>query len=238
MKRITFGLIICLVLTMSFVQFSDSKDNEMSKVNVVYVFDPLCGWCYGFEPVMIKFQEEYKDKINLEVIPGGMVSIKNAQPLANMRSFLMNAIPSLEKRTGIKIGQAYYDSILNKDGVVLNSELPSQAFLGALNHYKGREVVLAKEIQDLLYQKGKDISKVEAFSSIKGLEIDSLNSENLTLKMNQAFTRSKQLGVTGYPAVLSEYQGKYYQLTSGYTYYDNLAKVTDKFLKKINEGKL
>jgi putative protein-disulfide isomerase len=238
MKRITFGLIICLVLTMSFVQFSDSKDNEMSKVNVVYVFDPLCGWCYGFEPVMIKFQEEYKDKINLEVIPGGMVSIKNAQPLANMRSFLMNAIPSLEKRTGIKIGQAYYDSILNKDGVVLNSELPSQAFLGALNHYKGREVVLAKEIQDLLYQKGKDISKVEAFSSIKGLEIDSLNSENLTLKMNQAFTRSKQLGVTGYPAVLSEYQGKYYQLTSGYTDYDNLAKVTDKFLKKINEGKL
>ena len=98
---------------------------------------------------MIRFQEEYKDKVNLEVIPGGMVPKNVAQPIANMRGFLLGAIPSLEKRTGIKIGQPYYDNILNKEGVVLNSELPSQAYLGALDQYKGREVILAKEIQDL-----------------------------------------------------------------------------------------
>ena len=234
-KIIAIGLIICTGLTMSFTQQNNLDKSKMEKANILYVFDPLCGWCYGFEPVMMQFQEKYKDKVNLEVIPGGMVPKKYARPISTMRPFLEEAIPQLEKRTGITIAKSYYDSILYKHGVVLNSELPSQVFMAALESYKGREVFLAKEIQDLLYQKGKDISQLEVFSSIEGLDLTLLETEETTKKMNNAFARSRQLGVTSYPALLIEVEGKYYPLCNGYTDYEHLSKVTDKFLKQLNK---
>ena len=38
-----------------------------------------------------------------------MVLKQSAQPISNMREFLLNAIPHLENTTGIKIEQPYYD---------------------------------------------------------------------------------------------------------------------------------
>lgn len=28
---------------------------------VYYVFDPLCGWCYGFSPIITKAYDTFKD---------------------------------------------------------------------------------------------------------------------------------------------------------------------------------
>lgn len=232
---IVVGIGVIVAFTTNTQKEEKMNKGEEGKPKLIYVFDPLCGWCYGFEPVMVEIQEKYNDKYSFEVIPGGMVPKHAAQPISNMRAFLLGAIPQLEKRTGIKIAQPYYDSILNKDGVVLNSELPSQAFIAALPYYEGKEVVLAKKIQDLLYQEGLDISKVSSFENIEGLDTAVLNTPELEEKMKLAFSKSQKLGVRGFPAVLVETNNQYYQIASGYVDYQNMSKILDKVLKESNK---
>ncbi len=41
---------------------------------IIYVNDALCGWCYGFSPVITAIHEKYKDELDFEVISGGMVT--------------------------------------------------------------------------------------------------------------------------------------------------------------------
>ena len=204
----------------------NSIDMEANKPKIHYVFDPLCGWCYGFEPVMIKIQTEFKDTFDFNVISGGMVPKSNAEPIRHMREFLEGAIPRLEETTGIKIGKPYYDNILYNDSVVLDSELPTKAYLLLKDNYKGREVELAKKIQDLLYQDGLDLSKKENFYGLfsDSNYITKLESPELELEMKEMFQTSTKMGVRGYPALLFEYQGKVSLISSGYVSYEALSK--------------
>ena len=239
MKMKVFLPSIFFILFISSFKMNTKSTNIMTlnvqvKPEIFYFFDPLCGWCYGMESVMMKIQKEFSEGYNFNIIPGGMVAKSTAQPISNMKDFLINAIPQLESTTGVKIEQPYYDQILNNETVVLNSELPSQAFLLAKKHYKGEEVLLAKKIQDLLYQEGLDISKVESFKEIEGLDINDLNSDIAEDKMNEAFNFTRQLGVTGYPTLLLKHQDKFYKVSSGYVSYEQLTEVLNNFLQQIN----
>jgi len=43
----------------------------MEKVKLIYYFDALCGWCFGFSPVISQLEKEFEDRLNFEVISGG-----------------------------------------------------------------------------------------------------------------------------------------------------------------------
>ncbi len=198
---------------------------------IIYVWDPLCGWCYGFEPQMEKFQAQNKNNYNFEVIVGGMVLPPNGRPMGQMRNFLLSAIPQLEKTTGIKIEQPYYDHILSKDSLQLFSLTPALVFNFLKPKYLGREVILANTIQILLYQKGKNTNEILTYKEL--LEANSLNfddsiveiksDDNIT-KTYQMFKRANELGVTGYPAVLIKTDKGVKQISSGYTTCERLEK--------------
>lgn len=203
-----------------------AKKKDMEKPTIHYVFDPLCGWCYGFEPVMEKIQAEFSDTFNFNVISGGMVPLAQARPISEMRQFLEGAIPQLEKTTGIKIEKPYYDNILYNDSVILNSELPTKVYILLKESYQGKEVALARKIQDLLYKEGKDISKPESFATLFAdtTYLTQLNTPELETKMKQMFQTSAQMGVRGFPALIYEYQGKMSLISSGYVSYEALSK--------------
>ena len=48
---------------------------------LIYCYDAYCGWCYGFSPVIKKIAEEYKDKLDIEVLSGGMMIGEGKMPI-------------------------------------------------------------------------------------------------------------------------------------------------------------
>lgn len=40
---------------------------------LVYVYDALCPWCYAFTPVVDELRRHYGDRLDHEVLSGGMV---------------------------------------------------------------------------------------------------------------------------------------------------------------------
>lgn len=37
-----------------------------------YVYDPMCSWCWGYKPVWDKIQQALRDKIDIELLVGGL----------------------------------------------------------------------------------------------------------------------------------------------------------------------
>jgi putative protein-disulfide isomerase len=90
---------------------------------VYYCYDALCGWCYGFSPVIKKLAEEYKGKLDFEVLSGGMIMPENTQTIGAMAKYISESYKNVEQLTGTKFGEDYLWHIFNpeKSDWVLNS---------------------------------------------------------------------------------------------------------------------
>src|SRR5690606_41305800 len=71
-KAIIITLVgVVLALTNITGNQNQRKDN-MNKVKIIYVYDAICGWCFGFSPTMAKIKENYKTEIEFDVVSCGI----------------------------------------------------------------------------------------------------------------------------------------------------------------------
>ena len=40
---------------------STKMESDKQKPTILYVYDIMCGWCYGFSPVINRLYEEYNE---------------------------------------------------------------------------------------------------------------------------------------------------------------------------------
>jgi hypothetical protein len=66
---------------------------------IIYIYDALCGWCYGFSPVMQQLQEKYAGKLEFEVLSGGMIMGLRAGPIGEVAAYIEKAYPDVESET-------------------------------------------------------------------------------------------------------------------------------------------
>src|ERR1041385_2616756 len=82
---------------------------------VIYCYDAYCGWCYGFSPVIKRIAEEYKDRLFIEVLSGGMILGEPPRHINIMASYIQEAHKVVEERTGIKFGEDFLWHINHPD---------------------------------------------------------------------------------------------------------------------------
>jgi putative protein-disulfide isomerase len=98
----------------------------MSNIAVTYLFDPLCGWCYGAGPAM-RTVAEYIGQPP-QMLPTGLFSGAGAQPLTSgMVAHIRAADQRLEAMTGQEFSPAYM-ALLNRPGQRVDSTLATKAF--------------------------------------------------------------------------------------------------------------
>ncbi|HRH36270.1 MAG TPA: DsbA family protein [Catalimonadaceae bacterium] len=213
---------------------------KSTKPTIICVFDPLCGWCFGFGPVLIRLQETYKDELEFDVISGGMITGNRVGPLSNMSSFIKQAYQQVENHTGIRFGQKYIDETLEK-GTATNSSLEPASMLTLFKRYQREKAVeFSHEIQKLLFIEGIDPVDMKAYIPLfekYGFKREEIEPQ-LTLKDLQQetileFQRAQNWNITGFPTcVLQAPDGKAYGLNRGYESFESLSLKIDKMLGK------
>ena len=208
------------------------------KNKIYYIFDPLCGWCYGFSPVIKKLEEQFGEEISFETICGGMVLGERVQPIAHMRDYLKEAIPRLEEMTGVKFGQAYMD-ILEEGKLALSSEIPSIAMLVFKSMSIKSPVTFASALQKELYEKGHNLNLLENYESlVKEFNIDwevfqeKMKSESYKQKAYEEFKISSQMGIQGFPSVVFQTGKEAYLIARGYRPFEEMTAVIEQIKKK------
>lgn len=126
----------------------------MSALNLHYIYDPLCGWCYGSSPLLQAAAES--DSWNIQLHAGGMMAGANRQPVtAALRQFVLKQDMRIAELTGQPFGEDYREGILRQEGVMFDSEPPTTAILAA----GPKGMAMLERIQRAHHVEGRSISE-------------------------------------------------------------------------------
>ncbi len=213
------------------------QKQQSEKINLLYVYDPLCGWCYGFGPVVEKIQKNYKNAVEVEIISGGMIMGDRVAPIGNMSEYILNAIPRLQRMTGVEFGQPYI-ALLKEGTYVTSSEKPSVALCVYKSFTTERAVEYGHAIQISFYKEGKDLNEDVLYADLAtsyGIDREAfLKRMKDSVYFNEAhtaFKRAADLGITGFPTLLIKQEKGYATLTEGYATYESIEKQLQKYVK-------
>jgi putative protein-disulfide isomerase len=210
---------------------------------VLYIQDALCGWCFGFAQVMEKLHAAYGHAIEFTTLSGGMIPPEHKQPIAAKAAFISEAYKTIEEYTGVKFGDAYLQHIFNPDQSpwVEESLTPATALCLLKAAQKADTIHFTSAIQKLHMVEGKDLSDGETYRPIvEGLNLDAddfiqrLGTEEWQEEARYEFALVRQLGITGFPAVvLQTAEDKFYLIARGYTPYEDLSARLERVMAEI-----
>lgn len=199
----------------------------MQKLTLEYFFDPLCGWCYGFSPVIKKFYKKFRNRLDVDVISGGMIRGPRIGPLAKSADFIKQVYPVIEQRTGVVFGDAFKKE-LEKGDHLLNSIPPSRALTAFKKFRQHDAILMAHEIQKSIYYYGNPPIAVNAYIDLAKkfeLNVDDFREELLSEKNRQEteddFQKAMSHGVQGFPSVLLKKEDEGILISRGYLDYDD-----------------
>jgi putative protein-disulfide isomerase len=107
----------------------------MKRPVIYYIYDALCGWCYGFSPVIKAFHDAYKDEFEFRIISGGMITGRREGPIGEVAGYIKDAYQQVEETTGVKFGEDFLNKIL-EPGEAYFSSLPSALAMATFRLYQ------------------------------------------------------------------------------------------------------
>jgi putative protein-disulfide isomerase len=219
-----YGLVICICTSTSF------KLNNNQKMEILYIYDTLCGWCYGFGPVVTKIENEYNQKADIQIISGGMVLGDRIQPVGKMAPYILNAIPRLEKTTGVKIGEPYIQQ-LKEGSYITSSEKPAIALCVFKSLKIDQHIAFAHKVQEQNFLYAKDLNIDETYSEVaKTFGVDKTEFENrikdsvYKIAAYAEFKDARTFPIQGYPALFLKKDNQYIKISEGYSDYESIKK--------------
>lgn len=178
-----------------------------------YIYDPLCGWCYGAAP-LVKAAREV-----LDVRPhgGGMMTGAHRQAVTpQLRAYVKQHDERIAQLTGQHFGRGYVDGLLNQTGVVLDSEPPTAAMLAA-ETIAGRGLDILAQLQIAHYVEGRPVADrttlIEVATAL-GLDssafaeaLDRLSGETVQTHIKETRKLMAEVGAQGFPSFVLETEG-------------------------------
>lgn len=173
-----------------------------------YIYDPLCGWCYGAAPLLAALQAR---GLPIRLHAGGMMTGTRRQHVTpELRSYVLGHDERIARLTGQEFGAAYRDGLLNDTSAVFDSEPPITAILAA-EALGGHGLVYLKALQIAHYRNGRKISEVAVLQAIAGeLSLDQAAFTASFTELSGAATAAHiaesrkllaQLGGQGFPTL-------------------------------------
>ncbi|MBC3375611.1 DsbA family protein [Pseudomonas sp. SWRI92] len=177
-----------------------------------YIYDPLCGWCYGAKPLI----QAARTVLPVVAHGGGMMTGANRQPVsAQLRNYVMPHDQRIAEYTGQPFGEAYFDGLLRDHSAVFDSTPPTAAVLAA-EQLGGLGLELLERLQTGHYVEGRRIADhtvlLELAQSV-GLESQAFQATMLTVDVQAHVQDSRALlarvGGQGFPTLALEQDGQY-----------------------------
>lgn len=201
----------------------------MKDYTIIYIYDALCGWCYGFSPVMQRIYDQYKDKVNFTVLSGGMVMGERVGLIGEVAGYIKDAYKTVEDHTGVKFGEDFLINILDKGEAIFNSYPPSVALTVFKNYQPDNAVAFAGTLQKAIYHDGIEPEDLQAYGKYAahfGIDADEFveNMQQEDFK-NATFAEFKQVaewGIQGFPSVIMATPENLYLIAKGYLPFERL----------------
>jgi len=214
------------IIILSFALMTQAQE----KVQLIYVGDPMCSWCYGIAPELNKVMEHYGDNLEVELVLGGLRPY-NQESILSLKEFLTHHWDDVAKASG----QKFNYEILNRGDITYDTEPPSRATIVVREMDPTKEIKFFKECQTAFYSENKNMHLAESYHSIlEELELDIptfdayFNSDEMKTRVKNDFMKASKMGVRGFPTLVLVENGQYIQIANGFAKAENIIQSISK----------
>ncbi len=200
------------------------------RTTLIYVYDALCGWCYGFSPVMEKLHKNFSDDLDFEVVSGGMITGGRIGPIGEVAPYIRQAYRDVERATGVTFGPGFLEGTLAKGTALFTSEPPAVALCIVKAHQPHRALAFAATLQKAIYYDGiapADLAAYGPYAAAFGFDaadfVQKMGQQAYQAQAQAEFAQAARWGVRGFPTVLLARDGKLTLLVNGFAPYERLA---------------
>jgi putative protein-disulfide isomerase len=179
-----------------------------------YIYDPLCGWCYGAEPLVLAASRV--DGLSLRLHAGGLWPQPTRLP-AEMRSYIKQADARVGQMSGQHYGEPYLNGLLFDPDLVLESRPVIAAVLAAQALDPAKALPMLRGIQHAHYERGLHVVREETLAAIAaeiGLDAAAFEAAAKQVPVDAHIAESKELmndvGAQGFPTFVLQIGGDWF----------------------------
>ena len=184
---------------------------------LIYVYDPMCSWCWGYRETWLKLKTALGDKLAIEYKVGGLAPDSDELMPIDMQQFLQQTWQRIEQQLGTPFNHEFWHTAQPR-----RSTYPAcRAVLVARQHNKEQEMLYA--IQKAYYldaQNPSDISTLASLAEQIGLEknafINEIESEKTNSLLMDEINQARSLPIQGFPSLVLENKGLYTAIPVNY----------------------
>lgn len=134
------------------------------RTTVTYLFDPLCGWCYGASPVIQQLGQH--PSIQLELAPTGLFAGGGRSMDAAFADYAWSNDQRIAKLTGQRFTEDYRQKVLGRHGSRFDSATTTLALTAVSLSEPQRELETLKGLQEARYVQGLDTCNVSVVEKL------------------------------------------------------------------------
>ena len=206
----------------------------MHSTQLIYILDPMCSWCWGFNPVLQQVLKQAQAAgIKVTVRVGGLRTGEQALLDKSKRDYILQHWRSVAEATG----QPFAFEQAMPSGFLYNTEPACRALVVARQLDESLLFRFLDSLQQAFYQDAQDITQpsvlrelavqagydTEAFCNI----FDAAATQDAT---QAEFAWVSNLAVRGFPTLLAQHQQQFALITNGYQPYSALEPLLSRWI--------
>lgn len=177
-----------------------------------YLYDPLCGWCYGASRLV----DAAAGVEGLElVLHGGGLWPRPTRLPDDMRRYIRDADARVGAMNGVPYGEPYLNELLFDPELVLESRPTIAAVLAAESCQPGKGLAMLHAIQAAHYVEGRHVIQravLDELAARIGLAPDAFAAALGSVPVEEHIGNSRRLmstvGASGFPTFVLEIDGQ------------------------------
>ena len=197
------------------------------KKEIIAVLDPMCSWCWGFEPVLQELRENLPQDTRLSLCMGGLRSSGDEAWTAEFKAYLAEHWEHVFSQTG----QLFNKALFQKESFDYNTEPACRALVTVRHLDEDKVLTFMNALQKAFYQDGRDITQTDILCDIAletGLDKEIFTELFLSQKMKNATEadkyKARSMGANSFPSlVFIDEEGHLYVL-KGYISFEEIQK--------------
>ena len=175
----------------------------MHRLQLFYVADPMCSWCWGFSPTILAIEDRLTDSVSLHYVMGGLAPDSDEPMPEHLRTYVQEAWRSVADRTGAEFNWDFWNRCQPR-----RSTYPAcRAVLAASLQAAAPRMFHA--IQHAYYLEARNPSDASTLIAIAGeLSLDAqrfaedLSSPEIESRLQEGFALRRLLHANSFPGLI------------------------------------
>jgi len=183
--------------------------SKFSKPVLYYIYDPMCSWCWGYQPTWLLLQKKLESIVQIQMRVGGLAEDSNVAMPQEMQGFLQQTWRKISAELGTQFNFDFWSKCQPK-----RSTYPScRAVIIARKYQKEQAMCLA--IQEAYYLHAQNPSEVNTLIKIAGsvglnaeMFAQQITSDELNRQLDSEIKEVRSMPIQGFPSLVLAVDGE------------------------------